>query len=81
MDLQNKLRSLRQLQVFRAHNLWELWCAGFRHSAGFHARVILDGATCRLGGLGEVDDGLGVLGVDRDVPIVVRVLESWLQEE
>ena len=25
--------------------VWELWCAGFRHSAGRHARVILDGAT------------------------------------
>ena len=36
--------------------LWDLWCAGFRHSAGFHARVILDGATCRLGEPGEVDD-------------------------
>ena len=31
---------------------------------------------CRLGGLGEVDDVLGVLGVDRVVPIVVRVLVS-----
>ena len=29
--------------------LWELLCAGFRHSAGFHARVILVGAACRLG--------------------------------
>ena len=28
--------------------LWELWYAGFRHSAGFHARVTLDGAACRL---------------------------------
>ena len=28
--------------------LWELLCAGFRHSAGLRARVILDGATCRL---------------------------------
>ena len=32
-------------QVF----VWELLCAGFRLSAG-HARVILDGAACRLGG-------------------------------
>ena len=53
-------------------------CApGFRHSAGFHARVVLDGAACRRGGLGEDDDVLGVLGVDRGVPIVVRVLVSW----
>ena len=49
-------------------------CAGFRHSAGFHARVVLDGAAYRLGDLGEVDDALGVLGADRVVPIVVRVL-------
>ena len=49
-------------------------CAGFRHSAGFHARVTLDGAACRLGVLGEGDDVLGVLGDDRVVPIVLRVL-------
>ena len=42
-----------------------------------HARVILDGAACRLGDPGEVHDALGVLGVDRVVPIVVRVLVSW----
>ena len=54
-----------------------MFCASFRHSAGFHARVVLDGAPCRLGGLGEVDDVLCVLGVDRLVPIVVRVLVSW----
>ena len=59
------------------NNLWRMFCAGFRHSAGFHARVVLDGATCRLGGLGEVEVALGVLGVDRVVPIVVRVLVSW----
>ena len=29
------------------------------------------------GVLGEVDDALDVLGVDRVVPIVVRVLVSW----
>ena len=58
-----------------------MFCAGFRHSAGFHARVVLDGAACRLGGLGKVDDVLGVLGVDRVVPIVVRVLDSWWKEE
>ena len=29
----------------RPLHLWELWSAGFRHSAGIHARVILDGAT------------------------------------
>ena len=52
-------------------------CAGFRHSAGFHARVVLDGVAFRLVVLGEVDDALAVLGVDRVVPIVVRVLVSW----
>ena len=75
MDLQDNLRSSRQSQDLWAHNLWELSCAGFRHSAGFHARVILDGAACRLGEHGDVHDVLGVLGDDRDVPIVLRVLE------
>ena len=64
MDLQDNLRSLRQSQALWAHDLWELSCAGFRHSAGFHARVILDGAACRLGKVGDVHDVLGVLGVD-----------------
>ena len=50
---------------------------GFRHSAGFHAREILDGAACRLGEPGDVHDELGVLGDDHDVQIVLRVLESW----
>ena len=45
----------------------------FRHSAGFHARVILDGAACRLRKLGDVRDVLGVLGVVHGVPIVLRV--------
>ena len=54
--------------------LWQLSCAGFRHSAGLHARMILDGAACRLGERGDVHDVLGVLGVDRVVPIVLRVL-------
>ena len=36
--------------------------------------MVLDGAACRLGGLGEFDDALGVLGVDRVVAMVVRVL-------
>ena len=62
---------------FALCSLWELSCAGFRHSAGFHARVILDGAACRLGEHGDVHDVLGVLGGDRVVPIVVRVLVSW----
>ena len=57
--------------------VWELSCAGFRHSAGFHAIVILDGAACRLGEPGDVHDVLGVLGVDRVLPIVLRVLVSW----
>ena len=53
----------------RAHLfVWRMLCAGFRHSAGFHARVVLDGAACRLGDLGELDDVPGVLGADRVVP-------------
>ena len=75
------LRSLRQSQALGAHNLRRMFCAGFRHSVGFHARVVLDGAACRLGGLGEVDDAPGVLGVDRVVPSVVRVRVSWKKEE
>ena len=63
MDLQKKLRSLRQSQVLWDHNLWEFRCAGFRHSTSLHARVILDVATCRLSELGDVRDVLSVLGV------------------
>ena len=62
--------------------LWRCLCAGFRHSAGFHARVVLlESDVFRPGLLGEVDDALGVLRVDRVVPIVVRVLVSWYKEE
>ena len=39
--------------------------------------VLLDSDVFRPGLLGEVDDALGVLGVVRVVPIVVRVLVSW----
>ena len=60
-------RFSRRSQVLWAHNLWELLCAGLRHSAGLHARVILDGAACRLRELGDVRDVLGAL----------RVLVSW----
>ena len=70
------LRSLRPSQAPWAHNLWRFF-AGFRHSAGFHARVILDGLAFRLDVLEEADDALSVLGVDRVVTIVVRVLVSW----
>ena len=77
MDLKNKLRPLRRSKALWAHNLWELLCAAFSHSAGFHAIVILDGAACRLRVLGDVRDVLGVLGVDPVVPIVLRVLVSW----
>ena len=45
--------------------------------AGFHARVVLGSDAFRLGVLGEVDDVLSALGVDRVVPIVLRVLVSW----
>ena len=54
--------------------VWELWCAGFRHSAGFHATLLPDGATGRLRELGDVRDVLSVLGVDLVVPIMLRVL-------
>ena len=57
--------------------VWEMSCVGFRHSAGFHARVILDGAACRLRKLGVVRDVLGVLGVDPVVLIVLRTPVSW----
>ena len=40
-------------------------------------RVVLDGVAFRLVVLGEVDDALCVLGVDRVVPTVVRVLVPW----
>ena len=43
--------------------LGHMWCAGFRHSEGLHARVILDGATSRLSELGDVRDVLSVPGV------------------
>ena len=39
--------------------------------------MILDGAACRLGDPGEVDDVLGVLAINRVVPFVQRVLVSW----
>ena len=61
--------------------VWRMCCAGFRHSADFHDRVVLDGVAFRLVVLGEVDDALYVLGVDRVVPIVVCVLVSWQKEE
>ena len=54
--------------------MWTKFCAGFRRSAGFHARVVLDGAACRLGELGDVHYVLGVLGGDHIEPIVLRVL-------
>ena len=62
MDLHNKLRSLTWSNLW-VHNLWELLSAGFRHSASLQARVILDGAACRLGELGDVRDVLGVLRI------------------
>ena len=63
MGLQNKVRSLRRSQVLWARNLWELLRAGFRHSTGLHARVVLDGATCRLSDLRDARDVLRVLVV------------------
>ena len=50
-------------------NMWVCSCAGFRHSTGIHAGVVLlDSDAFRPGLLGEVDDALGVLRVDRVVP-------------
>ena len=36
-----------------------------------------DSDAFRPGLLGEVDDAMGVLGVDRVVPVVLLVLVSW----
>ena len=63
-------------QALWAHNLWRMFCAGFRHSAGFHD-MVLDGVAFRLVVLEGVDDALGVLGVDHVVPDVARVVMSW----
>ena len=54
MDLQNKLRSLTGRKFFGLITCG-LVVRGFRHSAGLHARVILDGAASRLGELGVCD--------------------------
>ena len=54
---------------------WLITCGEYR--AWVSATLILGGAACRLGDPGEVHDALGVLEVDRVVPIVVRVLVSW----
>ena len=75
-------RSLKQSQVLMGSKpVGADDAAGFRHSAGLRARVILDGAACRLGEPGEVHDVLGVLGVHRVVVSVLRVLVSWWKEE
>ena len=58
------LSCMRRSQVLWAQNLWELLCAGFRHSASLHARVILDDATCRLTDFGDVRDVQSVLAVE-----------------
>ena len=47
-------------------SVWELLCAGFRQSAGLHARVILDGVTNRLSELGGVRDALSILVVRQE---------------
>ena len=57
-----------------------MFCAGFRHPAGFHGRVVFDGVAFQLGQLEDDHDVEGVLGVDRVVPIVVRVV-VWCKEE
>ena len=88
LDVRNKFLSARVmfsvslwscdfLLSFSSRQVWRMFCGGFRHSAGCHARVILDGAACRPRELGDVHDVLGVLGVDHVVPVVLRVLVSW----
>ena len=69
-----------RVSVRKDDSLWALWCAGFRHSAGLHARVILDGGVCRLRELGDVRNVLGVLGDALVVPIGLRVLVSYKEE-
>ena len=64
MERDERGSDLRPCRVPRTHNnmhtTWELLCAGFRHSAGLHARVVLDGGTSRLRELGDVRDVLSV---------------------
>ena len=74
-------KDLNSAELETVRILWRMLCAGFRHSSGFHTTVILGGAACRLRELGDVHNVLGVLGVGRVVPIVVRVLVSWYKEE
>ena len=51
--------------------MWELLCAGFRHSAGLHATMFLDGATNRPRERGDV----------RDVPSVLVVWsDRWVKK-
>ena len=57
---------------------WRMFCAGFRHSAGLHARVILDGVTCRLSDLGDVR---GVLKCSHCVVGWVGEEEEVIMEE
>ena len=53
----NRVKAITHTRGALAPRMWELWCAGFRHSAGLHVRVTLHGVT------GDVRDVLGVLGV------------------
>ena len=57
--------------------MWRMCCVGYRQSAVFHDRVVVDSDAFRLVLLEGVDDAQFVLGVDRVVPIVVRLLVSW----
>ena len=52
----------------------EVVVRGFRHSAGLYARVILDGAACRLGEHGAARSGVVVEGRvnEEDDVLVVR---------
>ena len=65
------------LRISFSSILLELWCAGFRHSASLHAKVILDGATCRLKEFGDVRDVLSVLGVLKDRQVKKKKKCSW----
>ena len=56
--------------------MWQLLCGCFCHSAGLRAKVTLDGAACRLCGLGGVRDVLGVLVVWKEKEVKKRKC-SW----
>ena len=58
-----------------------MFCKCFRYSAGFQTRMVLKSDAFRPCVLREIGDVLEVLGVDRVVLSVVRVLKSWWKQE